>query len=474
MSKASEVKFKIECEWFEHSITMSKSSEYSSGVLSARLRKLEDHYEKLTAAYENLLNILTDENSTASYDARFKTATIQYNELDAISAKFPNSDGSYSTTESAVHSRLPVLDLDNFEGNVFEWFSFISLYNSLVLSRKDLSKTEKYHYLFSHVHKEPRTLIQHLPMTNESLDIALEILKSRYENKRMIIDRHLSRLINLPNVSNSQNLRVGMLNPLLESVMSLKNLGLTVDDYFLVYMCMSKLPIDLKTRFEQRYGGVKNDLPTFENFITFLQNECHFIDTTNHSASTATSAPTSANFGQPRKTNFTPREPNRLFDKIGCAFCNGQSHKITDCFKFQNMSRDDRRGFIKSKNLCFRCFGSHSAISCKRNVPCMYCNNTGHNEMICLFTTPRNENTNGKGKGKFESPSYKKSNHVSVGVIDNDCDRQNNNGFNDNVNRNENRCTRYERTYSSDRASQEGRRNRSESPLSVRRSPHTQ
>lgn len=270
MAKANEVKFKIECEWFEQSFTMSKSSEYSSGVLSARLRKLEDHYEKLSTAYESLLNIVTDEKLTENYDSRYKNATIQYDELDAILAKFPSSDGSYSTTESAIHSRLPVLDLHNFDGNVFEWFSFISLYNSLVLSRKDLSKTEKYHYLFSHVQKEPRTLIQHLPMTNESLDTALEILKSRYENKRMIIDRHLSRLINLPNVTNSQNLRVDILNPLLASVRSLKNLKLSVEDYFLVYLCLSKLPLEFKTRFEQKHGGVKNDLPTFENLITFL------------------------------------------------------------------------------------------------------------------------------------------------------------------------------------------------------------
>lgn len=164
-------------------------------------------------------------------------------------------------------------------------------------------------------------------MTNESLDTALEILKSRYENKRMIIDRHLSRLINLPNVTNSQNLRVDILNPLLASVRSLKNLGLSVEDYFLVYLCLSKLPLEFKTRFEQKHGGVKNDLPTFENLITFLQNECHFVDTSDNSAATATSA----NFGQPRKTNFTPREFHRGDSAID-DFRHGFFNHAISCF----------------------------------------------------------------------------------------------------------------------------------------------
>lgn len=161
------------------------------------------------------------------------------------------------------------------------------------------------------------------------------------------------------------------------------------------------------------------------------------------------------------------------------------------------MSRDDRRGIIKSKNLCFRCFGAHSAMSCKRNVPCMYCNNTGHNKMICTFATPRNDSTQLKGTSKVETPSYKKSNHFSVGIVDNGSDKTNN-GYDENFNRNENRCTRYERAHSNERAvawrdkhgdsasragastsrqnfnASESVRHRSVSPLDGRRAPRAQ
>lgn len=72
--------------------------------------------------------------------------------------------------------RLPQVNLPQFDGDIVHWVSFYSLDSSLVLSRKDISDTEKFHFLISHVQNEPRSLIQHLLMTALSLSTALEIL----------------------------------------------------------------------------------------------------------------------------------------------------------------------------------------------------------------------------------------------------------------------------------------------------------
>lgn len=73
--------------------------------------------------------------------------------------------------------RLSQVNLPQFDGDIVHWVSFYSLDSSLVLlSRKDISDTEKFHYLISHVQNEPRSLIQHLLMTALSLSTALEIL----------------------------------------------------------------------------------------------------------------------------------------------------------------------------------------------------------------------------------------------------------------------------------------------------------
>lgn len=425
MAKIFACKFKIEYDWFTQSTSMIKSKDFSSGVLTARLRKLEEHYNKLESAYENLLNVENDSTLLKTYEEQFKEASVCYNELDSISAKYHDSEGSYTTTESAAHSRLPRLELHNFDGDSFEWYSFISMFNSLVLSRKDLSKTEKYHYLFSHLYKEPRMLIQHLPMIDSSLDTGLEILKSRYENKRMLVDRYILRILNLPILSNSRNLRTDILNPLLESTRSLKNLGIPVEEwsYILLFITLTKLPNEIKTRFEHRFGGLNKDLPKFENLIDFLRQECHFVDTNYYSEFSNNN-----NWDKKRITATVTKSPLRLMsdsyhDKSrfvkGCIYCSGTSHTIGECFKFNNMSREDRRQWVKSKNVCFRCFGNHPAVGCTRNIACSFCSNTGHHKLICTMPVLRPEgfSKTNNTKASDNNGSFGKR-HIMVGTVD--------------------------------------------------------
>lgn len=425
MAKVYACRFKIEYDWFVLSASMIKSKEYSTGVLSARLRKFEDHYSRLESAYENLLNNENDLELLKMYEKQFEKAAICYNQMDAMSAEYNCSQVSHTETDIRTYSRLPVLDLHNFDGDAFEWYSFISMFNSLVLSRKDLTKTEMYHYLFSHMHKEPRMLIQHLPMIDESLDTALEILKSRYENKRMLVDRHISRILNLPTLTNVHSLRTHILNPLLESTRSLKNLGIPVEEwsYILLFIGLTKLPNDIKMRFEHRYGGLNKELPKFDDLIDFLQQECHFIEMNYYSESYdrySCNKRSTVNKTSPHRTTVGEfrTKPPRIIN--GCVFCSGTSHSISECFKFNNLSREERRLWVKSKNVCFRCFGNHSAVTCTRNVACYLCGNTGHHKLICTMpvSTPRVEtpkplinskNNNNFGNGKR---------HVTVGVID--------------------------------------------------------
>lgn len=138
-----------------------------------------------------------------------------------------------------------------------------------MLSRKDISRTEKFHYLFSHLEGEPRSLIRHLPMVDVSLDTALDILRARYENIRLLADSHIYRILQLPLQNGVLELRTKILNPLLESTRALKNLGLPTDEwsYILLYIGLSKLSVDVKTWFEHKYGCSSDELPTFDQLI---------------------------------------------------------------------------------------------------------------------------------------------------------------------------------------------------------------
>lgn len=384
-------KFKIRYDWFLHTVEMADGKTKSTSLMSTRLDKLATYFDILTEAYEGILNACTNDAEHTEiikkYEKLYEEATESYNKLEAISAGFPSTAGTFMPTDSAPTARLPRINLTSFDGDVFSWNSFISLFSSLVLTRTNISKTEKFHYLFSNVENEPKSLIRHLPMIDSSLDTALELLRSRYENIRLLADSHISRILHLPVLKQATGLRTKILNPLLESTRALKNLGLPTDQwsYLLFYISLNKLPIDIKTRFEQLHGGNHSTLPTFETLSEFLSNECRLIDTATEPAIYPESGHGHSS-ERPRRGEraihlgkITHTENNNK-----CAYCAIPGHTIYDCFKFRKLDRTERKNVVRSKYLCFKCFGDHSAAECTRVIQCSLCGHSGHDNMICL------------------------------------------------------------------------------------------
>lgn len=387
MSRSIESKFKTRYDWFVHTIEIVNSKTYTTTTLTTRLRRLQDFYSKLTEAYEGILTSITDVEILEGYDSKYRQATEIYDQLEAVSAAYPSLDGTHIPTQSAPAARLPTINLTTFNGDIYSWSSFISLFTSLVLCRRDISKTEKFHYLFSNLVDEPRSLIKHLPMIDESLDCALDILRSRYDNKRLLADAHIGRILNIPRVTEIGDLRTKILNPMLECTRALGNMGITTDTYIIVHIILSRLPREIRNRFEQNFSGGKIfELPTCEQLIEFLQGECRFID----AASTAEGVDSDRREVIPRKLRTVHTEIVRHKNKC-CDHCGLENHTLVNCFKFKALSVRDRKYFIAKNNLCYKCFGKHAAHSCSRSVPCGGCSRTGHHGLICLANDERRE-----------------------------------------------------------------------------------
>lgn len=61
-------------------------------------------------------------------------------------------------------------------------------------------------------------------------------------------------------------------------------------------------------------------------------------------------------------------------------------HKTEECREFAKLptsGRGSRREVLRIANLCFKCFGDHRRIYCKRNEACKFCKETDHHYMIC-------------------------------------------------------------------------------------------
>ena len=122
-------------------------------------------------------------------------------------------------------------------------------FESSVHSNTKLAPVDKLNYLNSLLVNSASEAISGLSLTAANYDEAVTILKRRFGNKQLIINRHMETLLNISSVKSGLNIQaLRQLHDLIESqVRSLKSLGVSSSSYgsLLSSVVMSKLPQDL-------------------------------------------------------------------------------------------------------------------------------------------------------------------------------------------------------------------------------------
>ena len=72
-----------------------------------------------------------------------------------------------------------------------------------------------------------------------------------------------------------------------------------------------------------------------------------------------------------------------------CLLHNTSGHELTACYKFKNLTYDDRRSLAIEHRLRFKCLGPHIARICKTTVRCPLCRGSHHELMHRDSTTAR-------------------------------------------------------------------------------------
>jgi hypothetical protein len=300
---------------------------------------------KYSAFYEKYYSIKT------MYEDLFSRSTTQ--------TQIGKSNGMEST-----RFHLPKIELVKFKGTHTEWPNFIAIYNSLIHNNAELSVVQKFHYLLTVLEYEPLSLVRHLPISNENYMIAYSLLQERYENKRLIASKHLELLLAAScHTLMHKNLRK-FVNTLKENTQALKALGFdTVSWSFLLFHLMSrKMPTELRTKFE--FTLKVNELPDFENLLDFLENHLRVLEASQNVLVKGTSSdvPTTLHVAQ----------------QSTCICCGG-SHPIYHCQKFNSI--DDKKSYIKSKNLCYNCLRPHHVSKCMSKSHCQVCGGKHHTKL---------------------------------------------------------------------------------------------
>lgn len=286
-------------------------------------------------------------------------------------------------------ARLPKLELLRFDGNVIKWQPFWDMFLHSVHENPRLSNTDRFHYLASLLDGPAAQAVAGIQVTDSCYDDALEILKRRFGNKKVIEQKYLGNLRTLKPVKLASD--VTALRKLFDTVQlnrrGLRSLGITESSYaaMLNEVLLKVIPADIVVEYFKK-ESMENTTETsqassdqeLEQLMKFLRIEVECRE----KSSLVNNLPTTSNNSVPvlnrsfKKQSATPTasvlQNKTLSSPSSCFFCAATDHKTEDCTS--DMTLAEKRNKLVTDGRCFRCTSKgHLVRNCRRRVHCQAC-----------------------------------------------------------------------------------------------------
>lgn len=367
-------------------------SEMQIAELECRLSKIEDlnrDFDTLQDEIEMLCEESPGECEESSEREQFENdyfALLASARCLLASAKRRDSVASFNNSQSgedfkaSPNVRLPKIDLPHFSGSYQHWLEFRDVFSSIIHNNKNIDNVNKFHYLRASLHGSAALIIKHITVSNDTYNIAWDLLLERYDNNRLLVNNHVQALFNLDQIhkESCKSIRY-LVDTTTKNIRALTTLKQPTQywDTLIIFMMSSKL--DKATlRYWEEHRNKLNDSPTLDIFITFLRNRADLLesleDHENHSHST--------NLNHKVKSKYNENNNSNTSSSMQCHMCN-QSHFLYNCESFKTLSIESRIEKAKQFKLCLNCLRSgHTSNRCNL-TGCKYCRYK-HNTLLHL------------------------------------------------------------------------------------------
>lgn len=187
-----------------------------------------------------------------------------------------------STTSTNNATKLQAITLPQFSGSYEGWLQFYEIFRALVDQNPELSKIQKFYYLQSCLRREAVQVLHSLEICEDNYDKALDLLRERYENKRVLIHNHVKNLFDMQPVAKEshESLRK-LIDVVVKNIRALTSLEQPVEHWDTLVIYLISLKLDAHTRKEWEISNNKIS-PTLEEFLQFLKNKCQVLETIDH------------------------------------------------------------------------------------------------------------------------------------------------------------------------------------------------
>ncbi|XP_064466296.1 uncharacterized protein LOC135377646 [Ornithodoros turicata] len=391
----------------------------AADVLSTKLDILKSKEEMLQTLDQNIEESVPEEvfeqevQGVLSYEEKICTAKSQITQkLRTYNRQLPRTDSSPSRVPhvqptqnaAACRVRLPKIEISKFSGDLAEWTTFWDQFQSSIHTNESLHKVDKFRYLQSYLTGKAAAAISGLSLTNENYDTAIDLLKQRFNQRHLIVEEHLNRLLHLPPVVDAG--KFVRLRELYDEVQvrvrSLQALDVGTKEYGIMLMSVLRkaVPREVTLEYNRKHKGAPSEGRTeVEDFMDFLKVEVE-------SREKDTLLPDmqrnrAMNLDEPH-SRTAPRDGRRLFERqttgalttgvtpqqLECLLCKAADHGIENCRS--NLSVGDKKALLSREGRCFKCGKKYHRSRDCRTAPRLRCATCGGHHFTILCDRPGN------------------------------------------------------------------------------------
>ncbi|GFQ94323.1 uncharacterized protein TNCT_416771 [Trichonephila clavata] len=173
--------------------------------------------------------------------------------------------------------KLPELSLPQFNGDIETWFIFKEQFKEII-ENCGLNDKQKLQYLQSGL----IGIAKHVQTVDDTYDSLFLALEQRFENKRLIINKHINALLMLKYEKFRGDSNVELRNLVDTCTKHLRALKLlkfehnTFSELLLIQLVMQVLDTETKRLFEMTLEST--DIPKWDDFLAFLNKRCLFLE----------------------------------------------------------------------------------------------------------------------------------------------------------------------------------------------------
>ena len=296
-------------------------------------------------------------------------------------------------TRQHQESLLPNLTLTKFSGDPIEYVIFVGAFESQIEARLQSSST-RLRYLEQYLDNEPKELIKGCLYMDADIGYltAKKLLDDKYGDPYVVSNAYLKKVLEWPSIKTGDDAAVDRLATFLEQCLSamtsLSYLNI-LDHPHNLQRLIVKLPFYLQDRWRREAIRIRDNgarIPSLKDFTKFVQMEAKIANDPVFSRSVLGRIQVPDK--NPKKSGHGRDDPlykqNNRATKVEesqdvhlphdqCPYFK-ETHDLDDCQSFVKRTLENRKAWLKEKNMCFACFNAgHRANGCLQRRRCRTC-----------------------------------------------------------------------------------------------------